>query len=68
MNSLKLCLIALFFLLGCAKDEKLLVIECFSKDTDKSRDTPVFIWYKSNINLLCKVYEIPFFYHHHVMV
>ena len=47
MNSLKLCLIALFFLLGCAKDEKLLVIECFNKDPDKSWDNPVFIWYKS---------------------
>ena len=51
MNSLKFCLTVLFFLSGCAKDEKLLVIECFNKDTDKSWDTPVFIWYKSNNSL-----------------
>ena len=51
MNYLKFCLIALFFLSGCAKDEKLLVIECFNKDTGKSWDNPVFIWYKSNNSL-----------------
>ena len=51
MNYLKFCLIALFFLSGCAKDEKLLVIECLNKDTDKSWDNPVYIWYKSNNSL-----------------